>query len=213
METNLRFEVLPKRQRELFESLSQETWVNKFYLAGGTALALQLGHRKSVDFDFFIPKAFNVLYLKNRVKSLGDFKIYSENEDTIHGELNSIEISFFSIPYYLIDDAVEYRSLRIASKKDIAAMKLAAVSSRGSKKDFIDMYFLLKEFTLKQMLGFYKNKYGNNEENIYCTLKGLVYFKDADDEKMPKMFMAATWREVKKNIISAHTEYLKGLKA
>ena len=213
MDSNLCFDILPKRQRELFEVLSKETWIKKFYLAGGTALALQLGHRKSVDLDFFIPEAFDVLYLKNKLKRVGDFKLYSENEDTIHGEINSVEISFFNIPYHLIDDAIAYRNIRIACKKDIAAMKLAAISSRGSKKDFVDMFFLLKEFSLDQMLGFYKEKYGESEENIYCTLKGLVYFEDANEEKMPKMFIEVPWREIKKQILHAHAKYLKGLKS
>ena len=99
--------------------------------------------------------------------------------------------------------------MRIASKKDIAAMKLSAISSRGSRKDFIDLFFLFKEFPLAEMLGLYRQKYGENLDNIYCVMKGLLYFKDADEQGAPLMFKRANWRTVKKAIIEAHDDYFR----
>lgn len=211
MENKLHFEVLPKRQRELFESLSKAKWISDFYLAGGTALALQIAHRRSIDFDFFTKKEFDMQLLKKRLVNLGDFKLFSESEGTINGELNSIKISFFNLPYSPIGSEKNYRSLRIISEEDIAAMKLAALSSRGSKKDFVDLYFLLKDFSLSKMIGFFEKKYEKSAENVYCALKGVIYFVDADEQPMPRMLKRVTWREVKKSVKLAHKKYITEL--
>lgn len=209
MENELNFNVLPPRQLKLFNILRKIEWISSFHLAGGTALALQIGHRKSVDFDFFTDQETDMQEIKGKLVGAGDFKLYSESKGTLHGELNGVEISFFQLPWGLIDKAVESGKIKIASRRDISAMKLSAISSRGSRKDFIDLYFLLKEFSLAEMLGFYRQKYGKNLDNIYCVLKGILYFKDADEQKAPIMFKRVNWRTVKKEISKAHDAYIR----
>ena len=213
MAENLHFEILPKRQRELFETFEREKWIAQFYLAGGTALALQIAHRRSVDFDFFAESSFNPLIVKRHMAMIGDYQVSSEQEALIiDGRINDVRVSFFNMPFPLIAREIKLGNLRIISKEDIAAMKLQAISSRGSRKDFIDLFFLLKEYTLAQMLAFYEKKFGKNTENIYCVLKGLVYFADAEAKPMPSLLRRVAWREIKKRILSAHTEYLSAIK-
>lgn len=209
MENDLHFNILPPKQLKLLKVLCELPWISKFYLAGGTSLALQIGHRKSVDFDYFTNEKIDVRSLKGKLVTAGDFQLYSENEDTLHGNLNGIEISFFRLPWGLIDKPIVFGKIKIASRRDIAAMKLSALSTRGSKKDFVDLFFLLQEFSLTEMFKFYKEKYGENLDNIYCVMKGLVYFKDANNEEMPMMFKRANWRSIKKTIVSAHDKYIK----
>lgn len=212
MENNLHLEILPRRQRLLFEALSKLDWISKFYLAGGTALALQIAHRRSIDFDFFSEQEFDIRVIKKKLASMGDYRLSSESEQILDGRLNAVRISFFNLPYPLIRPEIKFNRLRIISKEDIAAMKLAAISMRGSRKDFIDLYFLLKEYPLSEIIKSYEKKYGKNEENVYCALKGLVYFVDAEKRPMPGMLESVSWREIKKNITLAHKDYLTKLK-
>jgi len=209
MADELHLEILPKRQRDIFFAFSRLKWVSGFYLAGGTALALQIAHRRSVDFDFFTEKPFDLQKVKRRMALVGDYQVATESDELIlDGRINSGRVSFFNLPFPLIDNEMRAGNLRIISKKDIAAMKLLAISSRGSRKDFIDIYFLLKEYSLEQMFGFFERKYGKKRENIYCALKGLVYFDDAEKSPMPRMLIRVAWREIKKTIKLAHKEYL-----
>lgn len=212
MDNNLHPEVLPKRQRELFFALSECSWISDFYLAGGTALALQIAHRRSIDFDFFSEKDFDMLFLKKKLPEFGIYSLRSESEIILDGDINKVRISFFRLPSPLISKELRFGNLRIASKEDIAAMKLSSISMRGSRKDFIDLYFLLKEYTLKEMFGFFKKKYGESEENIFCALKGLVYFVDAEKNPMPGLLRHVTWGQIKKQIISVQKEYVEELR-
>ena len=210
---NLCFEVLPRRQKAILDELAQASWISDFYLAGGTALALQIGHRRSIDFDFFTEdKKFNLLLLKKRLLKLGHMHTRSESEDTFNGSLNSISISFFSLPYKLIQKPLKYKNINLANKLDIAAMKLSAVSSRGSRKDFVDLYYLLDEYTLSEMITAYEKKYGKSTENIYCVLKGLVYFVDAEKLPMPRMLKNITWRSIKNRILLAQDKYVSQIR-
>jgi predicted nucleotidyltransferase component of viral defense system len=213
MADKLHFEILPKRQRELFEAFEREKWIADFYLAGGTALALQIAHRRSIDFDFFVERPFKPQAVKRRMALIGDYQVSSEQEDIIiDGRINNVRVSFFNTPFPLIGREIKLGNLRIISKEDIAAMKLQAISSRGSRKDFIDLFFLLKELTLAEMFSFYEEKYGKNAENVYCVLKGLIYFADAEAKPMPSLLRRVTWGEIKKRILSAHGEYLSAIK-
>src|SRR3989338_3689834 len=195
MVSNLHLDILPKRQKLLFETFSKLGWISNFYLAGGTALALQIGHRRSIDFDFFSEQEFDVRFVRKKLVALGDYEVYADSEQIIDGALNSVRTSFFNLPYPLINLEVRSGNLRIASKEDIAAMKLSSISTRGSRKDFIDLFFLLTEFSFEEIVRFYEKKYGKNGENVYCVLKGLVYFVDAEQKPMPNLLIDVAWRE------------------
>jgi predicted nucleotidyltransferase component of viral defense system len=183
----LHLEVLPETQQHLLDTLSVQPFISDFYMAEGTCLALQIGHRQSVDFDFFVPSDFNTASIVNKLVKIGSYERGNEERNTINGSLNEVRISFFGYKYSIIDHFKVYTNVRLAGLKDIAAMKLEAISGRGSKKDFIDIYFLLQHFSLKEIFSFHAQKYGIGLSNQYHHLKSLVYFKDADEEIMPVM--------------------------
>lgn len=175
----------------------------KFYLAGGTALALQVGHRTSLDFDFYTERAFDSHKIREefdrRFKKVQEIYVA---EDTLSLEVNNIGISLFKYSYPLIRPLRKVESVYIASLEDIAAMKIIAISQRGIKRDFIDIYFLMEEFGLKRIMEFTKEKYPMF--NIYVGLQGLVYFKDADEDLEKERFRLLkdiNWKEVKDYIL------------
>ena len=201
MKGDLYLNVLPEDQLRLFELLSVQSFMGDFYMAGGTDLALQIGHRRSYDFDFFIPADFNTYSVINRLKKIGIYDRDNEEKNTINGRLNGVRISFFGYHYNIIDDFRKYNILRLAGLKDIAAMKLEAIAGRGSKKDFVDLFFLLQRYTLEEMFSYHEKKYGTGLNNQYHLLKSLVYFEDAEEEPMPVMIKSLLWEDVKKHII------------
>ncbi|MBN2481705.1 MAG: nucleotidyl transferase AbiEii/AbiGii toxin family protein [Bacteroidales bacterium] len=207
MNKKLQLAVLPDTQLKLFEKLTSQSFISAFYLAGGTGLALQIGHRQSLDFDFFIPDDFENSLIINSLTSIGDFVRGNEDKNTINGRLNGVRISFFGYKYQTIDRFETYRNIRIAGLRDIAAMKLEAIAGRGSKKDFIDLYFLLKMYSLKEIFTWHAKKYGLGLNNQYHHLKSLVYFTDAEAEAMPVMMKPLSWSDVKIEIISHAKQY------
>ncbi len=202
MNDNLYPDVLPENQLQLLEALSFQPFIPDFYLAGGTCLALQIGHRRSIDFDFFIPADFDTSVIVNKLTLMGSYQRDSEGKNTINGTLNGVRISFFGYRYDIIDDFKIFNKIRLAGLKDIAAMKLEAIAGRGSKKDFIDLYFLLQQFTLEEIFYFHTLKYGTGLSNQYHHLKSLVYFTDAETEAMPVVIKPLDWNNVKNQIIS-----------
>lgn len=180
-----------------------------FYLAGGTALALQIGHRRSIDLDWFSKATFSVAKLKKSLSNLGKLEVISEDEETLNILLDGVKISFFRYDYKWIFPLVEFNGLKIADERDIAAMKLDAISSRGSKKDFIDIYFLLSKYPLKELIGFFENKYSEIQYNKMHILKSLTYFENADDEPTPIMLKQIDWDNVKDFISGKASEFLK----
>lgn len=194
--------VLNRKQKGLLEKLG---FLKKygFYLAGGTALALQIGHRTSLDFDFYTKKKFDSQKLREefdkRFKTVQEIYIA---EDTLGLSVEDTGVSFFRYSYPLIKPCREIEKVLLASVEDIAAMKILAISQRGKKRDFIDIYFLIKEFSLRQIMEFIKEKYPMF--NIYTGLQGLTYFKDADEDpekRRVKLLERVRWNEIKKFII------------
>jgi hypothetical protein len=121
--------------------------------------------------------------------------------------INGIKVDFVNYPYPWLDEALIIDNLVLAEKKDIAAMKLAAVTGRGTKKDFIDIYFLLQRFSLAEMVGFYKQKFYDGSE--FLVLKSLSYFEDADAEPSPVMITHILWEDIKMNIIKTLTKFIE----
>jgi len=171
---------------------------NKTYLAGGSSLALELGHRRSIDFDFFTNIQFETKEVKTKLKSVGSYQGEQETPKTMVGKFNEVKFSLFYYPYSLIYETTNFVGIQLASKEDIAAMKLVAVTDRGTKKDYIDIYFLAtKCFPIDKMFGFYDNKYHNFESNKLTLLKALQYFDDADNSEMPEMIEKVDWEKIK----------------
>ena len=202
--------VINAKTKRVLESLDKIEIIKNFYLAGGTALALQLGHRKSIDLDLFSRKDFSTEELKTILSQMGRLKIYSEEERTLNANLNGVKISFFGYKYKMLFPLVKYgKNLKLANIRDIVCMKVDAISNRGSKKDFIDFYFLLKEYSLKEVLSFFDKKYQEIEYSHLHILKSLIYFQDAEDDPMPLMLKGADWDEVKKELRKGVKEFVK----
>ena len=194
-------EVLSKKARECLAVLGKVNLVKNAYLAGGTALALQIRHRISVDFDFFTPKKFNEeIFIRKLLTLPFSFELERSAEGTILGHLSKTRFSLFFYDYPLLEKPRKFLGVNIAGIKDITAMKLAAISHRGAKRDFIDLYFILAKerfFTLEESLTFYERKFKLLSANKLHILKSLVYFADAESDVMPKMIQEVDWREIK----------------
>ena len=182
----------------------------KFNLVGGTALALQFGHRISVDLDFFCEDAFDAEDLKRAiVTKFGNENIVwnLEKDYTLLLNINDIKVDILHYPYTLIDDLIIEDSIRMLSPKDIAAMKLSAVSKRGAKKDFFDIYELLQQqYTLEDLFTFYEAKFKNHE--LGFLVRSLLYFEDAEIEKDPIMIKKYSWKHVNQYIKKEVRQYV-----
>ncbi len=199
--------ILPEKQVELYELLKSVNWLKDFYLAGGTGLALHIGHRQSIDFDFFTSSDIDNNILDSKLSKIGVFIRTYEDRNTLYGELNDVKVSFIKYDYPLLEELASDAYFHIAGLKDIASMKLSAILSRGSKKDFIDLFFLLKSYSLKEILGFYGEKFKQSDYE-YSLLRSLLYFKDAEKDPMPRMIQSVKWDQVK-NTISTRVRDLK----
>jgi len=186
------------------------TWVSKrgFYLAGGTGCALHLGHRMSQDLDFFSPVDFSPSGLWTELRKIGDCAPDYTDAGTWVGEFLGTKTGFFHYPYPLLEETVPFLALAVASLEDIGCMKIEAIAGRGRKRDFIDLYFLLREmgYDLAALLSLYRNKYASRPGNGVHILKSLSYFVDADADPAPVMLIEYSWLEIKEKL----TELVSG---
>ncbi|MEQ2517481.1 nucleotidyl transferase AbiEii/AbiGii toxin family protein [Bacteroides zhangwenhongii] len=185
---------------ELLKRLQQLPVLSNTRLVGGTALALQLGHRKSIDLDFFGQINVNSQELREALQTLGMLTVLSDSKNIHIYVLNGVKIDIVNYTYPWIDDVVCKDGIRLASPKDIAAMKITAIEGRGTKKDFVDIYFLLKTYSLNNILDFYAQKY--SDSSSFMAMKSLAYFEDAEEDPMPYMFVDVSWDEIKRSILS-----------
>ena len=173
--------------------------VQRSYLAGGTALALHLGHRVSIDLDFFTQEPLDEKILLNDLLRLKEFKKEALAWRTVMGSVGKTKFSFFYYQYPLLAKTLPFEGIQLLDKPDIAAMKIQALGDRGTKRDFIDLYFLARDYGLDKMLEFYNQKYGDLKEKSYHLVRSMNYFADAEaDEKKLEMLVPTPWEEVKK---------------
>ncbi|MEK9149995.1 MAG: nucleotidyl transferase AbiEii/AbiGii toxin family protein [Candidatus Desantisbacteria bacterium] len=172
--------------------------LSPFYLAGGTGCSLQIGHRLSYDLDLFTQETFDTKALMERLSGAGKFLLEDEADQTIIGMFCQTRISFFRYPYPVLFPPKGFKGLSVADIRDIGCMKLDAISSRGSRRDFVDLYFISKEIgDFKMLLELFKEKYQGIDYNLVHILKSLVWFDDAEKEPMPKMLKGISWEEIK----------------
>lgn len=189
--------LLPKTAQVLLK-LKQLDALQSFYLSDGTVLALQIGHRESEDLDFFSQTFFDPFRLQGNLQSLGVFENTELSEGTLNTYVNGVRLQFLMYPYLLLEQCISWEGISLSSLIDIACTKLITISMRGSKKDFIDLYFLLQTFTLPELLQKIEQKYQNIHYSDAHILKSLVYFEDADVQPMPRMHENIIWENVKK---------------
>ena len=207
-------EILNDIQRDVLGMLAPVAHRERFHLAGGTALALHLGHRRSEDFDWFgsvFPE--DALTLADRVRhDVPTFVTTAFDTGTLHGELLGVRISFLAYRYPSLKEPIYHPELgcAVASLDDIACMKLSAIAQRGAKRDFVDVYALLRSVaSLDEMIEAYKRKFSISDAG--SVLMGLSYFDDAENEPMPVTRTAVTWEEMKAVIRTQLSDYLRNL--
>ena len=205
--------ILSKKQIEIVETLKKSVLLNSsFYLAGGTGLALILAHRKSIDFDFFSKAGFSpekiLEQLRENIKE-NQISLAEMKEDTLIVFLKNIQASFFYYNYPLIKPLIPKNGLSVASVEDISAMKVISLIQRGLKKDFVDLWAIIRqtEYSLKDIFSFCKEKYGSAfSESI--AIKALTYFQDAEEEEMPEgIKYKFPWDDIKKDLTTFTREY------
>jgi len=188
-------EVLPAVQQRVLRQIGPAAEARGFHLAGGTALAMQLGHRRSVDFDWFRDAPLSDPHALAREL---DIEVTSTSADTLHGRLEGVQLSFFSYRYPLLGPLVEVAGdgCRLASLADLAAMKLSAITQRGTRKDYYDVVALGSVgLDLGRMLEAYREKFSVSD--VGHVLVSLTWFDDADKDPEPVLAAREEWSDVK----------------
>ena len=180
---------------ELLNAMMNESTFDSFVLVGGTSLALQYGHRDSIDLDFFGNQPIDEDLFLSKLLLFGSVRWIKKSDNVLICSVNDIKVDLVSYQYKWIGPVIHVNKVRLASDRDIAAMKLNAIAGRGSKKDFIDLYFILQRFSLNEVISFYIEKYPDG--SLFMVLKSLSYFEDADLELSPKMYIDVQWDEIK----------------
>jgi len=205
-------EAVDKSTIDLIVQLQSHDYLDGFILAGGTALALQIGHCKSVDIDLFSKESFNTETLIQKLEKDFNFRTDLIEDNTLKGSINNIKTDILTHPYKDISEPLLVENILSFGKEDIAAMKINAISVSGNRsKDFIDIYFLLDFFTIEQMVGFYLTKY--SQRNPFHAIKSLIYFNDISTKDWPVMIKKPALRisQVKKRIEEEVHRYLKSI--
>ena len=200
-------EAITSKQKKIFDKLNK---FPEFYLVGGTALALQIGHRKSVDLDLFGEIDFENLNTYEIFKNFRTVHSLKTSKNINIYNIDNVKVDFVNYSYPWLQNQVLSSEIRLAGLEDIAAMKLAAITGRGSRKDFIDIYFLLQKYSLSEMLNFYKKKYFDGSE--YQVLKSLTYFTDAEDDASVEIIKDISWSKIKTyifDVVNEHNESFK----
>jgi hypothetical protein len=203
-------ETLYPKTKQVLDNIKELPILDGFYLAGGTALSLQLGHRKSVDLDFFtdnFPKRELLLQAFSKYSP----KVIQEAPGTLDLIIDDVKVSFLEYKYPLVSDFSNFEGVRMASIDDIACMKLSAVSSRGSKKDFIDLYKILQKIGLNEIFLKFDQKFKGVEYQKTHILKSLLTFDLANDDPQPDYIEHIDWMNVKRSIEKDVKNYLDTL--
>ena len=186
----------------ILKQLMNDPQMEHFRLVGGTALALQLGHRISVDLDLFSQTPFDAQQLQENLEINHLLQTDYLAKGTVKGEINGVQIDCIEHNYPWIKPLVEEDGIRLASLEDISAMKLNAIAGNGTRiKDFIDVAELSSVFSLNQMLNFYEQKYN---ANILIPLKAIIYFDDINKSEPIKMAdgKQLKWEKYQKRLLS-----------
>lgn len=196
-------EALARGQQPVLRVLGPLMQAEGFYLAGGTAVALHLAHRRSVDLDWFTGGAMgDALALARRLQDRGaPLTVDAVRPGTLHARLHRVRVTFLEYRYPLLGEAVAWSEYgcQLAPLDDLGCMKLSAIAQRGAKKDFVDLYALATQHRpLPHLLQAYRRKY--HVADLAHVLYGLAYFDDADRQRMPTMLWDVDWRTVKRTI-------------
>lgn len=190
----LRFDAIPEPVRILLVSLAPQPALRDFALGGGTSLALRFGHRLSVDLDFFTTQEFSPETLIASL-DISPYTITGRAANSLTIDAAGVKLDLLRHAYSLLEPVESIDGISLISLPDLAAMKLNAIANRGSKKDFYDLAELLKRFTIRQMIGFFTEKYPATDP--FTVIRSLAWFEDAELEPDPLPLNSVTWKEVK----------------
>lgn len=192
---------------ELLIKLMQMPELEPFVLVGGTALALQIGHRISVDLDLFAHQPFDNLRMTKQLSVLGKVEVINTSPSILQMTINEVKVDMVNYPYDFIQNYETVENVRLLPIDKIAVMKLMAIANRGTKRDFVDLYFLLKKYSFMEIMQFFSLYFPH--VNPFHILKSLSYFEDAENQTMPTMLEKTDWEKVKKTIYTTVQKYLK----
>lgn len=188
---------------QALDYLRQQSFIGDFYLAGGTALALQIGHRVSTDLDWFSTTRLLLAHERDEIRralqsGAGEqFIVVSEQDGMMFTRLLGAEVSFIHQHHPLLEPTVAYGSVQLASPTDIGLMKLAAINSRGTRRDFIDLYSLREIVTLDRLLELAPVKYSDRPSFLSIAVRALAYFEDAERQPVPRLLTPVEWADVR----------------
>ncbi|MCQ2157855.1 MAG: nucleotidyl transferase AbiEii/AbiGii toxin family protein [Bacteroidales bacterium] len=197
----LYYETIHPDTLELLKKIQSLEIFTDTRLVGGTALALQIGHRKSIDLDFFGNVSASLEEIVLEFSEFANANPLSSSKTMRFLIVDGVKVDIVNYPYNWIENGII-----LAGIKDISAMKLSAITNRGTKKDFIDLYFLLKRFSFNELIDFYLEKY--SDAQLFTVLKSLTYFEDAEADPLPVMVDSISWDEAKASIVMAVNQYL-----
>ena len=200
-------QTLYPKTKQVLDRLKEKLFPGSWYLAGGTALALQLGHRKSVDLDYFTPRFPKRDLLLSLIKDLKP-KIIQEAPGTLDTTIEGVKVSFLEYKYPLLEELKNFEGVPLAGVLDIACMKVSAISSRGSKKDFIDLFFVLEKYDLNRIFEAFNKKFKSINYQKLHLIKSISYFTDAQEDPDPDMANSFDWEKVKSVLEKKVKKYL-----
>ncbi len=215
MEPLIHWDILDENRIGILHDIVQNVDIGEYYLAGGTALSLQMGLRNSIDFDFFVPGAFDTAALLRQIEAIfpdREVVAHEVNSNTCNMTVDDIRVSFLGYPYGMLEPYVttaEMPGLNMAGVMDIAEMKLTAIGGRGAKKDFFDLYQVLTktDITIEELTDGLYEKFGENDFS-YIGM-GLNYFDDADLEELPLSHVPYDWNEIKEYFTDIQDEVME----
>lgn len=190
-------DVIPASTETALCALREAALLERFYLAGGTGLALQFGHRLSRDLDFFAQDQYDEDAFLQQLQKLDDFRLTAKAPYTLHVTIDEAKISFLGYTYPMLFPTSSFSNVAVADPRDIACMKLSAIASRGTKRDFIDLYFCVQRYGLKSILDLFQRKYAQTNYSRIHIFKSLSYFDDAELDPLPHMLAPIDWDRVK----------------
>jgi hypothetical protein len=187
----------------LLKRLMADEALQQFTLVGGTALSLQMGRRKSVDLDMFSQTDFEAKVILQHLISEGyEPNVVFSQKQTLIVEIEGVKVDFIRFKYPFAEKVKMESGIRMADIRDIACMKIDAITGRGRKKDFCDLYFLLQHFPLSDIMEAYSRMYPHS--TLFHVYKSLTWFEDADGDGELQVFdKKFNWEKAKKAIIKA----------
>ncbi len=203
----LYYQTIDSSTLELLKQLQKQPAFKNLRLVGGTSLALQIGHRISVDIDLFGNIEADEFEILSQINSIAPPTILKKSKNINIYLIKGVKVDIVNYTYPWLSQPINNNDLVLASLEDIAAMKLSAIAGRGTRKDFIDIFFLLKHFNLQQMLDFYQQKYSDGNE--FLVLKSLAYFEDAEQDEFPVMLIPQDWEVIKLEIKTIVNKFMQ----